>query len=190
MSKRALVVIADGTEEIEAVTVIDVLRRATVDVCVASCQLTQELQIKASRGVKLVADSHIDECVDYSFDLIVLPGGMPGAEHLRDCPTLTTMLTCQQKAERWIAAICAAPAVVLSAHNLIANAKATCHPAFLQQLQAKQVVSDQTVVVDEKHALITSQGPGTAMIFALKLVEILMGEKKAQEVGQPMVLLS
>ncbi|MBU2710388.1 DJ-1 family glyoxalase III [Zooshikella harenae] len=190
MSKRALVAIADGTEEIEAVTVIDVLRRAAVDVSVASCQLTRELQIKASRGVKLVADSHIDECVDYSFDLIVLPGGMPGAEHLRDCPTLTSMLTCQQKAERWIAAICAAPAVVLSAHDLITDAKATCHPAFFQQLKAKQVVTDMPVVVDEDHFLITSQGPGTAMAFALRLVEILMGEKKASQVGQPMVLLN
>ncbi|MCP4665846.1 MAG: DJ-1 family protein, partial [Deltaproteobacteria bacterium] len=117
MSKKVLVPIAEGTEEIEAVCIIDVLRRAGAEVIVAS---VDGLQVTASRGVKLVADKLISQCVDEVYNLVALPGGIPGAEHLRDSEDLTGILNRQYKAGRLYGAICASPAVVLQHHGLLA----------------------------------------------------------------------
>ena len=182
MDKRVLVPIADGTEEIEAVTIIDVLRRAGANVIVAS---VGELQIIASRGVKIVADKLISECIDEQFDLIALPGGIPGAENLRDSDELRQLLLMQNDSSNWLAAICAAPAVVLEYHGLLSNRLATCHPGFRDKLTNKEKI-DQRVVIDGN--CVTSQGPGTALEFALQLVAILYGEEKSREVAEPMIL--
>jgi 4-methyl-5(b-hydroxyethyl)-thiazole monophosphate biosynthesis len=179
MSKKVLVAIADGTEELEAVTIIDVLRRAEADVTVAS---VGNKQITASRGVKLVADTVISDCVDSVYDLIILPGGMPGAEHLRDSKELTEMLKTQADSGRLYAAICASPAVVLKPHGLLENKKATCYPSLLSDLDKSEQAK---VVVDGN--LITSQGPATALEFALKLVEMLFDKQKSREVAKAML---
>ncbi len=179
---RVLVPIADGTEEIEAVCIIDVLRRAGVTVTVAS---VGELQITASRGVKLVADCLIEECRGASYDLVVLPGGIPGAENLRDSEVLTEILKTQKQAGGWLGAICASPAVVLAAHALLDGCRATAHPAFVDRLE-DQTRADERVVVDRR--CVTSRGPGTALEFALRLVALLCGEDKAREVAAPMLL--
>ena len=181
MSKKALVPIANGTEEIEAVCIIDVLRRAGTSVTVAS---VEELQVTASRGVKLVADQLIDDCVDETYDLIALPGGMPGAEHLRDSKDLEEMLKRQRQEGRLYAAICASPVVVLQHHGLLKGCRATCHPDFVDQLENADA-AETRVVVDGP--CITSRGPGTAIEFALKLVTVLYGERKAEEVGRRML---
>ena len=178
--RSVLVPIADGSEEIEAVCIIDVLRRAGAQVTVAS---VGALQITASRGVRIVADGTIEACRDHIFDLIVLPGGMPGAEHLRDAPILREMLRRQQATGRLYGAICAAPAVVLHHHGLLHGKRATAHPAFADRLEDRRSVSER-VVVDG--GCITSQGPGTAIEFALALVARLYGEAKAAEVAAPM----
>lgn len=180
---RVLVPIADGTEEIEAVCIIDVLRRAGAAVTVAS--VGEKRQITASRGVRMVADCLIEDCRDETFDLIALPGGIPGAEHLRDSPTLLALLRRHQAADGWYGAICAAPAVVLSHHGLLGGRRATSHPAFADRLHDGRAEASR-VVVDGK--CVTSQGPGTALEFALTLVAILMGENKAAEVAAPMVV--
>ena len=182
MDKKVLVPIAEGTEEIEAVTIIDVLRRAGAAVTVAS---VSELQITASRGVKLVADKLIGECVDETYDLVVLPGGMPGAEHLRNSKELERILTQQKDQGRLYGAICAAPAVVFQHHGLLDQRQATCHPNFVKYLEKMDSVESR-VVVDGN--CVTSRGPGTALEFALKLVELLYGEDKAREVAAPMVM--
>lgn len=182
MTARVLVPIADGTEEIEAVTIIDVLRRAGAQVWVAS---VNALQITASRGVKIVADCLIDECRDQVFDLVVLPGGMPGAEKLRDNAVLKEILLGQQASQRLYGAICAAPAVVLETHGLLKGRQATCHPGFVETLH--EASSAQTRVVVDGNC-VTSRGPGTALEFALKLVELLFGKEKMEEVAAPMVL--
>ncbi len=184
MSKKVLVPIADGCEEIETACIVDVLRRAEADVTVAS---VGELQVTASRGMKLVADKLISECVNDSYDLIVLPGGMPGAENLRDSKELVAMLKRQQQEEKLYAAICASPAVVLNHHGLLAQRKATAYPGFAEQFENTEAI-DSRVVVDGN--CITSRGPGTAMEFALKLVEILYGEQKATEIAQSMLVIS
>jgi 4-methyl-5(b-hydroxyethyl)-thiazole monophosphate biosynthesis len=182
MSKKVLVPIADGMEEIEAVCISDVLRRAGADVTVAS---VDGLQITASRGVKLVADKRIVYCVDNTYDLIALPGGMPGAEHLRDSKALTKMLKRQQEEGRLYAAICASPAVVLKHHNLLGQRRATCHPGFVKHLDNPEAVEER-VVVDG--TCVTSRAPGTAIEFALKLVELLYDEETAQKVAQSMLV--
>jgi len=180
MSKKILVAIADGTEELEAVTIIDVLRRAKADVTVAS---VNSKQVTASRGVKLVADVLIADCANQVYDLIALPGGMPGAEHLRDSKELTELLKAQAKSGRYYAAICASPAVVLNHHGLLDNKKATCYPSLLSELGR---IEEAKVVVDGN--CITSQGPGTALKFALKLVELLLGKEKSMEVAKAMLV--
>ena len=182
---KVLVPIADGTEEIEAVTIIDVLRRAGAEVTVAAVGDPPGGVITASRGVRIVADCPIAHCVGEVFDLIALPGGMPGAERLRDSPELTGLLTGQKAAGRPLAAICAAPAVVLEAHGLLGAGRATAHPAFFDRLPADRA-SEDGVVIDG--GCITSRGPGTAIPFALTLVKILFGEETAREIGRAMVV--
>jgi 4-methyl-5(b-hydroxyethyl)-thiazole monophosphate biosynthesis len=182
MTKRVLVPIADGTEELEAVAIIDTLRRAGADVTVAS---VGKPQITASRSVKIVADVTISECVDKTYDLIVLPGGARGAELLRDNTSLTAMLQKQKQSARLYAAICAAPAVVLQHHGLLKNVRATCYPSLQDRLDKKYLSNDR-VVVDGN--CITGQGPGVAVEFALKLVELLFGIEKKKEVAVGMLV--
>lgn len=178
---KVLVAIADGTEELEAVTIIDILRRAEIEVSVAS--VMEDRKITASRGVEITADCHIQYCQDKHWDMVVLPGGMPGSEHLAKSKALLDILNDQHKAERWISAICAAPAVVLGAHGFLKGASATCYPAFRNQLDEYHChdVSDKVAV--HKH-FITSQGPGTAMAFSLELVAVLEGEVLAQKIAR------
>ena len=180
MSSLVLVPIADGTEEIEASTIIDVLRRAGAEVTVAS---VGSLQVTASRGMKLVADVQIADCINQSFDLIALPGGMPGAEHLRDCTLLIDLLKAQKAAGKLYAAICATPAVALAPHGLLTGKRATCYPSLQDQLSN---ASNERVVVDGN--CITSQGPGTAMEFAVELVGQLYGPQKKQAVAEPLLM--
>ncbi len=182
MTPTVLVPIADGTEEIEAVCIADVLRRAGAEVTVAS---VDGLQITASRGIKIVADKLIGECVSEQYDLIALPGGIPGAEHLRDSEMLSGMLCRQQQSGRWYAAICASPAVVFQPLGLLGSRKATCYPSYRDQI-ANQTAFDSRVVVDGN--CITSQGPGTALDFALKLVALLFDDQKAGDVAASMVM--
>jgi len=182
MAKKVLVPIADGSEEIEAVCIIDTLRRAGAEVTVAS---VDGIQVTASRGVKLVADTLIAKCTSQTYDGIALPGGMPGAEHLRDSAPLIDLLTKQKQAGRLYAAICASPAVVLRPHGLIEKVKATCFPSVRGKLDPAYA-SDERVVVAGN--CVTSQGPGTAIEFALKLVELLFGPAKAKEVGAAMLV--
>ena len=183
MGKSALVAVADGTEELEAVTIIDVLRRAGAQVTVASVDL---LQITASRKVKLVADCLIADCMDKTFDLIVLPGGLPGSEHLRDCTPLIEMLKSQKEAGRLYAAVCAAPSVVFAPNGLLDGKKATCYPSCSDTLP-DQTQASLRVVVDGN--CITSQGPGTALEFSIELARQLFDDIRAQQVAEAMLVL-
>lgn len=182
MGRDVLVAVADGIEEIEAVCIIDTLRRGGASVTVASaCQL----EITASRGVKLIADKQISDCTDKQYDLIVLPGGLPGAEYLRDCKELAEMLKKQKQQNKLYAAICASPAVVLGSYGLLDDKRATCHPALADKLVCKEKVRDR-VVVDGN--CITSQGPGTALEFSIELIRQLFGDERAEQVAGPMLI--
>lgn len=183
MNKTALIPVANGTEEIEAIVVADTLRRANIDVTIAS--ITENLQITATKNTKIVTDDLLKNCSNNYYDLIVLPGGMPGAENLRDCPTLISMLKEQKQSGRLYAAICAAPAVVLQHHGLLENLTATCYPISALSGQIDNY-SRELVVVDKN--CITSQGPGTTFKFAIKLVELLTDLKTAQKLTAEMLL--
>ena len=127
MAPRVLVPVADGSEDIETVTIVDVLRRAGAEVTLAS---VDGAWVTCAHGTRLAADCLIAACAGQTWDAIALPGGMPGAEHLRDCAALTELLHAQDAAGRTLAAICASPAVVLQHHGLLGTRRATCYPGF------------------------------------------------------------
>jgi len=179
---RVLVPVADDSEEIETACITDVLVRAGADVTVAS--VGPELQVRMSRGLKVVADTLISDCVGTEWDVIACPGGMPGAERLRDSNELTALLKEQHQSGRWTAAVCASPAVVFSTHGLIGET-ATSYPAPAFKEQVGGGWTDSKAVVDGN--VITSQGPGTSLQFALKIVEVLYGIEKAEELAKQMV---
>jgi len=179
--KRVLVPLAPGFEEIEAVTVIDVLRRAGIEVVVAG---TQPGPIEGSRGIRVTADKLLDEVRAEEFDMIVLPGGGKGVENLRKHPRLMPLLMEFAAKDKPVAAICAAPSL-LAAAGLLGGKKATSHPSVKEKVAAAGIYSEERVVTDGK--LITSRGPGTAMEFALKLVEMLAGPEKVSELKAAML---
>ncbi|KAG5010775.1 hypothetical protein JHK87_019290 [Glycine soja] len=181
--KKVLVPIGLGTEEMEAVIMIHVLRRAGADVTVASVE--PQLQVEAAGGTKLVADTDISACSDQVFDLVALPGGMPGSARLRDCDVLRK-ITCRQAEEnRLYGAICAAPAVTLLPWGLLKKKKITCHPAFYDRLPRFWAVKSNLQV---SRGLTTSRGPGTTYQFALSLAEQLYGDSVANEVAESMFM--
>ena len=182
MEKKVLVPVAQGTEEMEAITIVDVLRRAGAEVTIAS---VDELTIKASNGLEFKANRLIKDCMDESFDLIVLPGGIPGAQNLRDSKALEILLKKQSDLKKYYAAICASPAVVLHHHGLVTPGKVTCHPGFVDMIDQGNIV-ESNVVVDKN--CITSRGAGTACEFALSLVELLYSEEKRKAVAQGLAL--
>ena len=182
MTKKVLVPVAQGTEEMEAVTIIDVLRRAGAEVIIAS---VDEMIIKASRGLEFKADRLIKDCMDEAFDLIVLPGGIPGADNLRASKDLETLLKRQAKDKKYYAAICASPAVVLHPYGLVTPGRVTCHPGFSSKIDQGRVLPS-AVVVDKN--CITGRGAGAACEFALTLVALLYSEEKKKEVMQGLAL--
>jgi 4-methyl-5(b-hydroxyethyl)-thiazole monophosphate biosynthesis len=135
--------------------------------------------------VVLVADARIADAAAGVYDAVALPGGMPGAERLRDSAPLAALVAAQRDSGRLTAAICATPAVFLEPAGVIRGARATAHPAFSDRLSNQSAV-EQRVVVDG--GLVTSRGPGTAFEFALELVSQLFGPEKAREVAAPMVM--
>ncbi len=187
-----LVLVANGSEDIETVTVIDVLRRAHLNVTVAVVGATdgdgtkvQGSLVTLARGVKMIADITVEECTGatHSWDMVVLPGGNQGAQHLQDSKEVIQILTKQNDQKKFIAAICAAPAVVLARHGFLENKTATCYPSM--QKQIPKYNGECKVVVDGH--IITSQGPGTSIQFALTLVENLVNTGKAQEIAEQLV---
>ena len=182
--KRVLVPIATGSEEIETACVVDVLRRAGADVVLASAS-GEELEVTMSRSMVFKADCALTELTAQTFDLIALPGGMPGAKHLSESTLLNDLLLRHSANGGLVAAICAAPVVVLQPLGLLADRASTAHPAFSQQLPSQLSVASR-VLVDGN--LITSRGPGSALEFALALVSVLYGEDKALELAGPLML--
>lgn len=182
MEKKVLVPLADGIEMVEALSIVDVFRRAGVHVDTAS---VNEKVITSSHNVKIEADKLIDECVDVDYDLVAVPGGIPGADNLTNSKTLIDILKKQNAENKLYGAICASPAVVLESHGLLEGKKATCHPLFIANLSSDEC-SEMKVVLDQN--CVTSRGAGTAVDFGLELLGILMGEEKKKEVAKGMVV--
>ena len=179
---RVLVPLAEGCEELEAVTIIDLLRRAGIEVVVAG--LVPGI-VKASRGTQLMPDITLDAALTEDYDMVVLPGGMPGAQHLKDDPRVIGLVQKMAAAGRYIAAICAAP-TVLAAAGVLSGKTVTGYPGFLEKMHLNDVTLSSNAVVRDGQ-IITSRGPGTAMDFALSLIEILSGLETRQQVEAALV---
>lgn len=174
---KVLVPLAQGCEEIEAVTIIDLLRRAKIEVVSASLD---DQPVTASRGVRLIADTTLDVALEQDFDMIALPGGMPGMTHLKNDPRIIALLKKMASDGKYTCAICAAPAVLAEA-GLLTGKSVTSYPGFIDKMNLPGVVyKTDAVVTDGK--IITSRGPGTAMAFALELIEVLAGKAQRDEV--------
>lgn len=178
---KALVPLADGVEEMEAVIVIDLFRRAGWQVCAAGLKPGP---VAASRGVRLLPDAAWDEIDPLSFDVIALPGGAQGTTHL--CADARVLAALRALAGRGgiTAAVCAAP-LVLQAAGLLDGRRATCHPGVAGRLTAARQV-DEPVVCDGR--VVTSQGAGTTFAFALAIVAMVDGPAKADEIAGAIVL--
>lgn len=175
--KSVLIPLAQGCEELEAVTVIDLLRRAEIKVTTASLD---DKPITASRGTVLIADTSLDNALQNDYDVVVLPGGLPGADHLRDDQRIVSLLQKMAAKGKITAAICAAPKV-LAKSGLLENKRATAYPGTLETLDlTSTTIESSPVVVDGN--VVTSKGPGTAMDFALELIEIISGRDKRESV--------
>ena len=179
---KVLVPLAQGCEELEAVTIIDLLRRAQIEVVTAGLD---KKTVTASRGVRLIPDTDLDTALKQDYDMIVLPGGLPGADHLDQDPRLRSLLKKMAAGNQYTAAICAAPKALANA-GVLEGKRATAYPGVLDSMNLPRTrVTGEAVVVDNH--VITSRGPGTAMDFALALIETLLGKQKRNEVETALV---
>lgn len=183
MAKRILVPLAEGFETIEALSLVDVFRRAGARVDLAA--VGENLQVTSSHRVKVAADMLLVDCIREKYDLIALPGGIPGADNLKKSEILATLLKNQNSEDKLYAAICASPALVLEHHGLLEGKNATCHPGFVDKLKSPAHAGEK-VVVDKN--CVTGKGAGTSIEFALELLKILMGEDKMREVAKGMAI--
>ena len=179
--KKVAVILANGFEEIEAITIIDVLRRAGTELDTIALEGEGA---KGSHGVEVKADLAWDDAISREWDMIVLPGGQPGSDTLRDSTPLKEFLNKHSGNDKEIAAICAAP-IALAAAGLLEGKDATCYPGFEDQLIGANLKTER-VVKDGR--LTTSRGPGTALEFSLRLVETLVGKEKASELAHGMLV--
>jgi protein deglycase len=178
---KVLVPVAHGTEDMEAVIVIDILRRALWDVVVVGVDVGI---ITASRGVRLLPDKTWSEIQPSEFDILMIPGGAPGVERFLHFAPLLEAIREFHRAGKWIGAVCAAP-LVLQAAGILTGKKVTCHPAVGSRLTSTHRV-DQRTVVDGR--ILTSQGAGTTFEFALAMVGLVDGAEKARGIAEAIVL--
>lgn len=180
---HVIVVLAEGFEEIEAVTVVDILRRAGVRVVMAALE---DLHVKGAHGIEIKAERLLREVDGDSFDMVVLPGGLPGSVHLAEHKLLQTLLQDFDAKGKAIAAICAAP-LALKRAGVLKNSY-TCYPSFEIKINHAGYLCEPKVVRDEN--ITTSQGPSTSMLFALSLVEQLCSKEIMLKLRKELLLES
>lgn len=177
--RKVCILLAEGFEEIEALTVSDVMRRADIECDLVS--MNKEKKVKSSHGVIIEADKIFDDNMEY--DLVVIPGGMPGATNLRDDERVINLIKEQNKEGKLIGAICAGP-ITLGKADIIEGRKVTSYPGYEDELPNCEYL-EESVVVDGN--IITSRGPATAMAFSYKLLEKLGYEKQAKAISSGML---
>lgn len=180
---KAFVLIKNGFEEVEALTVVDYLRRAEIDIKIVSTE--EDLELQGAHGIKIIADMAFDELDRDDIDLVFLPGGMPGATSLKDDEKVLELITYLNDKGRAISAICAAP-IVLEAAGVIEDKTVTSYPSFDEKLPSIGEYSQDIVVIDEN--IITSRGPATAVYLALELIELLKGRETKEAIRKDILL--
>lgn len=185
--KKALLVLAPGAEEMEAVITADVLRRAKINVVIVGLDSAEA--VECSRQVKIVPDTSLDDAAQNRgpFDVIVLPGGGGGAKRLSESPKVQQLLQAQEASGQYIAAVCAAPTALLS-HGIAKGKQVTSHPGVKSVIEESGNYRYTEARVSTDGTIITSRGPGTCFEFALAIVRALVGEETATEVAKPMIL--
>ncbi|MBI5873106.1 MAG: DJ-1/PfpI family protein [Candidatus Omnitrophica bacterium] len=184
MAKKTIVILAEGFEEIEAITVIDILRRAGISVTVAG---VTDIKVKGSHNIIVLADKKLDE-IEPDHDACVLPGGMPGAANLVSSQKVRSVITAMHEQGKIVAAICAAPSVILAPLGVLKERSATGYPGMEKSSNKETAWKEDEVVVDGN--IITSQGPATAIPFALAIAEKLAGKEIAKKVGKAALFLT
>jgi 4-methyl-5(b-hydroxyethyl)-thiazole monophosphate biosynthesis len=193
MFKKAIVLMAEGFEEVETVTPIDYLRRAGIEVTIAALATQSQCDgspvLKGSRGITIAADTYLGKLEPKAadWDAVVVPGGLKGAENLAVCKTTGKFLKEMAAAEKLVCAICASPALVLSPLGLLAGKKYTCYPGMEERVKDRTAVrSDDRVVTDGN--IITSRGAGTAGEFAIAVINKLLGEETGKKIDASVLL--
>jgi len=176
MQKKALIILAEGFEEIEATTAIDLLRRSGVAVTIAG---VDNHEIKGSRSITIKCDKLLDD-INEEYDACILPGGMPGASNLAQSGKVANLIKDMHKNNKIIAAICASPAVVLAPTGILDKKSATCYPGMESGFTETVIHKGDDVVVDGN--IITSRGPATAFSFSLTIIEKLCSKDTADMV--------
>ncbi|MFC1576540.1 DJ-1 family glyoxalase III [Candidatus Omnitrophota bacterium] len=182
MKKKVLIILADGFEDVEAVAPMDVLDRAGVGVTLAGLEAKE---VKSAHGIKVLADTTLDALTE-EFDAVILPGGGGGAKKLSESEKVKNIITTMNDKGKVVAAICASPAWVLAPTGILNGKKATCYPGEEKAFPPEVKASNEAVVVDGN--IVTSRGPGTALLFGLKLAEILVGKEVANTVKSKMLI--
>ncbi len=179
--KKVYIFLADGFEEIEGLTVVDLLRRAGIEAVTVS--IKEDKMVTGAHGISVMADFLFEEIKGTMADMAVLPGGMPGTTNLLACEPLMDMILGLHSAGAYVAAICAAPSI-LAEIGLLEGKKATSYPGFEEKMTMAEYVYEPVV---QDGQVITSRGMGTAIDFSLKLIEILEGEAKAKEISDSII---
>ncbi|TGZ55447.1 hypothetical protein CRM22_010406 [Opisthorchis felineus] len=184
VAKKALIVIAPGFEEVEAVTVFRVLKSGKLQPTLVRLEHVTDPMVEGANGLSIRTDGELKEEEANEYDLIVLPGGNKGTKEMKKSERLRRVLESFVRDKKYIGAICLAPSV-LNHFNLLQNSTLTSYPSIENEMRQRYTYVTKSVVVDER--LITSRGPGTAMEFALKLVELLTGEQNSDTIAHDLV---
>lgn len=179
---KAAIFLAEGFEEIEALATVDVLRRGGIDVKTVS--VTGKFDVEGAHGITILTDILFEDTDFHGVDILILPGGMPGTRNLEKHSGLIDLIKRFHKDNKWIAAICAAPKI-LGKLGLLKGQVATCYPGFEKDLEGA-ILSDESVVLSSQ--FITSRGAGTAVLFGLKIVELLKNKETADELKEKMIV--
>lgn len=174
---KLLVPISNGFEEIETISIVDICRRANIEVTIASIE---DLEVKGAHQITIKADDLLSNIDERDFDMIALPGGLPNAFNLAESVLLQNILKGFKTNNKNIAAICAAPYALFKANVL--NKNYTCYPGFENKIKQEGYIQNKTIVIDDK--VLTSRGPATAMAFALEIVKILKGNEEYEIVKE------
>jgi 4-methyl-5(b-hydroxyethyl)-thiazole monophosphate biosynthesis len=195
MSKNVILLLAEGFEEVEAITPVDYLRRAGITVTVAA--IGENLSVKGARGITVIADTTLQELVNAgkanvtSWDAVVVPGGMPGAANISASKEAGTLISEMASAGKLVCAICASPALVLAPLGLLKGKKFTCYPGMEEKVQASTLANgaawtEGQVIIDNN--IITSRGAGTAGEFAIAIITLLLSKKEGDEIAKTVLL--